>query len=68
MMISYQVTIYRLSAICYNIGIVVLGCYSYTMSSSPYIAILVQYRWPLNMAVMVKGCQEISHPVCWGSV
>ena len=68
MMTSYQVTIYRLSAIGYNIEIVALCCYSYTMSSSPYITILVQYHWPLNMAVMVKGCQEISHPVCWGSV
>ena len=36
------------------------------MSSSPYSAILDQYHWPLNMAVIVKGCQEISHPVCWG--
>ena len=50
-MISYQVPIYRLSAIGYNIEILVLCCYSYTISSSPYSTIVVQYHWPVNMAV-----------------
>ena len=67
-MTSYQVTIYRLSAIGYNIEILVLCYYSYKISSSPYSIILVQYHWPINMAVMVKGCQEMSHTVCLGSV
>jgi hypothetical protein len=64
---TYQVTIYRLSAIGYNIEILVLCCYAYTVSSSSDSTIFVQYQWPVNMAAMVNAA-EISHSVCWGSV
>ena len=66
MMTSYQVTIYRLSAIGYNIEIVVLCCYSYTMSSSPYITMLVQYHWPLKHGCYGQGLPRDFSPCMLG--